>query len=451
MKLKPEFVESLAELGEAYADLPEALDGEPEVSVRVNAAKGARPTAGLDPVAWCPGGFYLPAREAFTFDPTLHQGLYYVQDASSMALAAVAAQVAAAEGGRPLRWLDACAAPGGKTTAIAAELPESSVLVANEFDPRRFGSLVENVAKWGDPRVACVRGDAVRFGRMAGAFDVVSADVPCSGEGMMRKDAEAAAQWSPALVADCARTQWRIVEALWQALRPGGTFIYSTCTFNRRENEEIVTRMVEEFGAEGMAVPALERPEVVRGIASPVPCYRFIPGRLRGEGLFLCVLRKPGDAPVAQLRPARDERIDSNVAAAISSWLEGDYRLRTEPDGSVYALPRSAAALVPDARGQHVATVKGRDILPAQAVTLSTALRSEAFHRAEVDYPTALAYLRREAVAIDGAPRGIVLLQYGGRPLGFVKNLGNRANNLYPQAWRIMSTHAPDTPPQVVE
>ncbi len=366
-----------------------------------------------------------------------------------MALAAVAAMVATESGGAPLRWLDACAAPGGKTTAIASQLPAGSVLVANEFDQRRYGSLVENVAKWGDPRVACVRGDAARFGRMAGVFDVVSADVPCSGEGMMRKDAEAAAQWSPALVADCARQQWRIVDALWQSLRPGGTFIYSTCTFNRSENEEIVARLVAEHGALGVAVPALERPEIVPGIGSPVPCYRFVPGRLRGEGLFLCVLRKPGHSPAATPRPPRPERPDKAVAAAVASWLQGDYRLRTAPDGCVYATPAEAAALVPDAPGMHVATVKGRDIVPAQAVALSTSLRPEAFPAVDVDYATALSYLRREAVALPEAPRGIVLLHYGGRPLGFAKNLGNRANNLYPQPWRILSTHTPTPPPQV--
>lgn len=267
----------------------------------------------------------------------------------------------------------------------------------------------------------------------------------------MRKDAEAAAQWSPALVVDCARTQWRIVEALWHALRPGGTFIYSTCTFNRLENEEIVARLVEESGATGVEVPALELPEVVRGIESPVPCYRFVPGRLRGEGLFLCVLRKPGDAPAASLRTPREEKPLRNIAAAVESWLEGDYRLHTAPDGTVYAMPREAAALVPDAQGLPVAMVKGRDVIPTQAVAMSTALRPDAFPAADVDYATALTYLRREAITLDGAPRGIVLLRYAGRPLGFVKNLGNRANNLYPQPWRIMSTHAPATPPQVVE
>lgn len=368
-----------------------------------------------------------------------------------MAIAAVAAQIAAEAGGAPLRWLDACAAPGGKTTAIASRLPEGSMLVANEYDRSRAAVLAENVAKWGDGRVACVRGDAARFASMRGAFDVVSADVPCSGEGMMRKDAEAAAQWSPALVEECARTQWRIVEALWEALRPGGAFVYSTCTFNRTENEEIVARLAAGKGARGVTVEALERPEIVRGIDIDLPCYRFLPGRVRGEGLFLCVLRKPGDASAAAVKTPRASRKPDAAAAAVGAWLEGDYAVATDAAGAVCAVPRAVSALLPEARGVQVAQIKGRDILPAQPLALSTSLRDCAFPAVAVDYATALAYLRREAVTLEGAPRGIVLLQYAGRPLGFVKNLGNRANNLYPQAWRIMSTHAPAAPPCVVQ
>lgn len=446
MPLKPEFIESLRALGPAADALIEGLQAEPEVSVRLNAAKGAVPAGAFEPVPWCAEGCYLPAREAFTFDPVLHQGLYYVQDASSMAISAVADAIVAACGGVPLRWLDACAAPGGKTTAIASRLLEDSVLVANEFDPKRAAVLAENVAKWGDPRVACTRGDAVRFASMRDAFDVVSADVPCSGEGMVRKDADAAAQWSPALVADCARTQWRIVEALWQALRPGGFFVYSTCTFNRTEDEEIVARMARELGAEGVAVPALERPEIVRGIATDLPCYRFFPGLVRGEGLFICLLRKPGNAEAAPLRPAKAQR----KAPSVPAWLNGDFVYNADADGSVYALPRTLASLMPDLRGTLVATAKGRDLIPAQPLALSTALRADAFPMADVDYLTALAYLRREAIALSAAPRGIVLLRYAGRPLGFAKNLGNRANNLYPQPWRILSTHAPASAPRVI-
>lgn len=451
MMLKPEFIASLRGLGADFASLPDALSTEPEVSVRINASKGAAAAAAAERVPWCPEGIYLPSREAFTFDPAMHQGLYYVQDASSMAIAAVAAQIAAEAGGAPLRWLDACAAPGGKTTAIASRLPEGSMLVANEYDRSRAAVLAENVAKWGDGRVACVRGDAARFASMRGAFDVVSADVPCSGEGMMRKDAEAAAQWSPALVEECARTQWRIVEALWEALRPGGAFVYSTCTFNRTENEEIVARLAAGKGARGVTVEALERPEIVRGIDIDLPCYRFLTGRVRGEGLFLCVLRKPGDASAAAVKTPRASRKPDAAAAAVGAWLEGDYAVATDAAGAVCAVPRAVSALLPEARGVQVAQIKGRDILPAQPLALSTSLRDGAFPAVAVDYATALAYLRREAVTLEGAPRGIVLLQYAGRPLGFVKNLGNRANNLYPQAWRIMSTHAPAAPPCVVQ
>lgn len=451
MNTLPEaFLRSLEALGPEADGLADALRGEPEVSVRLNRAKGARVPAGAERVAWCADGMYLPRREAFTFDPGLHQGLYYVQDASSMAVAAVAAQLAVEAGGEPLRWLDACAAPGGKTTAIASALPGDAAIIANEYDPKRAAILAENIAKWGDLRIACTRGDAARYASMRGAFDVISADVPCSGEGMMRKDAEAAAQWSPALVADCARRQWRIVEALWQALRPGGTLIYSTCTFNRTENEETVERLARELGARGVEVAALERPEIAHGIGTSLPCYRFLPGRVRGEGLFLCVLRKPGDAPAAPLRQAGRMRPDA-ASAEVAKWLEGDLLLRTGRDGSVSATGRTQAALAPEAAGAVMAVCKGRDIIPAQGLALTTSLRGDAFPTASADYGTALAYLRREAVALpEGTPRGFVLLQYGGRPLGFVKNLGNRANNLYPQAWRIMSSHTPEEPPRTL-
>ncbi len=452
MTLKPGFIQSLSALGPDVADrLLEALaQAPPETSIRINTAKGARIAPGLQPVPWCAEGYYLPARDAFTFDPALHQGLYYVQDASSMAIAAVAAHIAGLAAGEPLTWLDACAAPGGKTTAIASQLPQGSTLIANEFDTRRAAILAENTAKWGSPAIACVRGDAARFAAMPEAFDVVSADVPCSGEGMMRKDPEAAAQWSPELVADCARTQWRIVSALWRTLRPGGYFIYSTCTFNRTENEQITARMAAELGATGVEIPALRHPGIIGGIDTALPAYRFLPGHVRGEGLFLCVLRKPGSAAPAATqraaaRPARDTA--PHPAAA---WLGADYATHTAPDGTIRALPRHIARFMPEATGHIIATVKGRDIIPAQPLAMSTNLRPDAFPRADVDRLQALAYLRREAITIPDVPRGIVLLHHGGHPLGFVKNLGNRANNLYPQPWRILSTHTPAESPAIV-
>ncbi len=207
--------------------LPAALDTEPEVGVRLNTRKPFRITSDAERVAWCPTGLHLPERPSFTFDPLLHQGAYYVQDPSSMIMWHVARMIAD-EFGRPVAWLDACAAPGGKTTAAIDALPDGSAVVANEYVAARAEILRENLAKWGYPLVTVTQGDTSRFSGMGEIFDVIAADVPCSGEGMMRKDDEARRQWTPRLTEQCAALQREIVGNLWKALRPGGYLIYST-------------------------------------------------------------------------------------------------------------------------------------------------------------------------------------------------------------------------------
>ena len=456
MNLPQQFINQIESYGApCLTGLCEALASTaPEVSVRVNRRKGASVPDGADRVAWCPSGFYLEARRQFTFDPAFHQGLYYVQDASSMAVSTVVETLTAGRG--PVVYLDACAAPGGKTTAAIDSLPEGSLVVANEYDFKRAAVLAENIAKWGAPGVIVSRGDTSRFRKLRSAFDIIAADVPCSGEGMMRKDAEAVAQWTPSLVRECAARQREIVDNLWPALRPGGFLIYSTCTFNRLENEEMVDYICRELGGETVVTPLDSFDCIARGIDTPHHCYRFIPGRTRGEGLFMAVIRKNGEAApdtVATARPSKNvgKNKDNTVEKAAAALLDGEYKITVTSD-MITALPAALAtqaapivkALDVVSAGLTVATVKGKDIIPSQALALSTALRDGTFPTAEVDYQTAMAYLRREAVVVD-APRGFVLLTFGGRPLGFVKNLGNRSNNLYPQSWRILSTHVPDT------
>ncbi|MDE6461118.1 MAG: RsmB/NOP family class I SAM-dependent RNA methyltransferase, partial [Paramuribaculum sp.] len=276
-----------------FSNLAETLAGTaPEVSVRFNRAKYSAVPPLTDKVPWWRGGFYLHSRGAFTFDPALHQGIYYVQDAASMFIARVAEFLA---DGQPVKWLDACAAPGGKTTAVIDALPEGSVVVANEFVRNRAEILRENLAKWGTPNVKVTDGDTKFFRQYKSLFDIIAADVPCSGEGMMRKDAEAVAQWSPALVESCAKRQREIIANLWSALKPQGYFVYSTCTFNRTENEDMVQWIMDEYGAEPVEIPVEASWGISPGIDVDFPCYRFIPGITRGEGLFMAVLRKPDD------------------------------------------------------------------------------------------------------------------------------------------------------------
>lgn len=431
------------------AGLSDALSSTaPEVSVRLNAGKGQHVPAGAVRVAWCPQGVYLGQRPSFTFDPALHQGLYYVQDASSMILQGLAA--ALTSDGLPVRWLDACAAPGGKTTAIADALPPGSLLVANEFDSKRARALVENVERWGDPRIMVTAGDTAQFSGLSGFFDIISVDAPCSGEGMMRKEEVAVTQWSPGLVRQCAALQREILDNVWPALRPGGYLIYSTCTFNTAENEENVAWAMERFGATSVKVVTPGLDGVVHALEPYHPhihALRFLPGRVRGEGLFAAVLRKPGDgaaAPAAMPRKFKAVQLPQQ-------WLKGDFTGIADSSGTLYALPADTAAarlrvasevrtLLP---GTTVGTVKGKDIVPAHALAVSQALNVAAFPQVDVSGADALAFLQGQTLQLPSeTPRGFVLLIYKGCPLGFVKNIGNRANNLLPDARRIRSQAA---------
>lgn len=457
----------------------------PEVAVRINRRKlraAGVPDDWLpevcragEKVAWWPEGYLLPERPDFTHDPAMHQGLYYVQDASSMITAHVVAALSARLGGAPLLMLDACAAPGGKSTAALDALPEDSMLVANEFDFRRASILAENIQKWGCPAVAISRGDTARFRRLPELFDIVAADVPCSGEGMMRKDAQACAQWSERLVDECAARQWEIVENLWETLAPGGFFIYSTCTFNTRENERIADRMLADLGAEPVAVPLPEDSGIV---VDDKGRMRFLPTRLRGEGLFMAILRKPGEWTPALVRhtastPRREKKKSRNrgsvaepqpggrpsskapdLASLCAPWLRGDYDFLLRGE-ALYARP-AAFSHIYDLLDSHldlllpgleVAALKGRTAVPLQPLALTTALNStdSPFPTAEVDLDLALSYLRRESLpGFPDSPRGPLLLTLRPRdlasplPLGFVNNLGSRANNLYPTPWRIL-------------
>ena len=247
MNLSQAFIEQLRGLLPAeWEALAQAITStEPSVAVRVNEARGAAVPADACRVPWCGPGFYLQDRPTFTFDTDWHAGRYYVQDASSMFIAHVIRSLVH----EPVRYLDLCAAPGGKTTAALQALPPYSMVVANEIVPPRARVLTDNVIRWGTPRCVVTSNAPAHFGKMTHFFDVIAADVPCSGEGMMRKDDEAVAQWSPALVEQCAQRQREILTDVWQALRPGGLLIYSTCTYNRQENEQMADFIVSELGA----------------------------------------------------------------------------------------------------------------------------------------------------------------------------------------------------------
>ena len=280
---------------------------------------------------------------------------------------------------------------------------------------------------------------------------------------MFRKDAGAIAEWSETNVEHCWRLQREIIADIWPCLKPGGLLIYSTCTFNDKENERNVEWIAQEFDADFDLPPIPATWNITGSIGSDIPACRFIPGISKGEGLFLCVLRKRwAHDTVHEERKKRSSKSRTTKVSLpeMPQWLNADLAFDTRQiNGNIHAIPSQWTSLFDKAStalrivhaGVALATPKGKDLVPHAALAHSIALNSDAFCKCELDYASAIAFLRREAITLHAdTPRGYVLVTHQGMPLGFVKNIGNRANNLYPQEWRIKSTHIPQ-PQQIIK
>ena len=371
-----DFIQLLRESTGHAETVLEALEKAPSVSIRLNPSKLTEcPFPDAAPVAWSPYGYLLKERPVFTLDPLFHAGCYYVQDTSAMFVGHIFRQLL--DRLEPdATVLDLCAAPGGKSTDLAASLRERFgnrfSLLSNEVMRNRFGVLRANLDTWGDPCTGCVSRDPSAFGDTP-LFDVVVADVPCSGEGMFRKDAQAVTEWSLQTVEFCAARSRRILRDIWPVLNPGGFLLYSTCTFNHFENDDTVEWIASELGAD--ILPPQDFPPAVRTRCGHV----LLPGLVPGEGQYVAVLRKKGE-------PEKVRKAD------------------------VFRLFQAQRPVLPDASAPAV----------------------------NVDRETALRYLHGDAVVLPAdAPIGPVTLCFQGQPLGQGKNLGKRCNNLYPKAKRI--------------
>lgn len=426
-------------LGDERPALEQALRGTPPTVIRLNPLRPF--TLEAERVPWCATGRYLAERPSFTFDPLLHAGAYYVQEASSMLLE----QAVRASGAlnADIRALDLCAAPGGKSTHLRALLTPGSLLVANEVDHRRRSPLEENLWKWGGPNVVITGSDPQHLQGLPGFFDLIVVDAPCSGEGMFRKEPFAREQWSPALVEQCVAVQQRIVPLAWEALAPGGTLIYSTCTWEPRENEDQVRSLIEA-GGQCIALDIDPAWGVERTEVNGVIGHRCYPHRLRGEGFFLSAVRKPGE---------REQRTLSNAAAthaAVQPWLlDPASRSISENEGVLYmvdahwerALREVGSALRVTAPGIPVAERKGDGWTPHAALALNGALDRTAFPQRTLSYDEAIRYLRGEALQATEAA-GAALALYAGHPLGWLQGAGKRWNNRWPAPWRIRAQQA---------
>ena len=423
-----------------------AFEQPASVAVRMNPFKKCGAFEG-EPVPWSRWGRILRERPMFTLDPHFHGGAYYVQDSSSMFVGEVFRQCLeslAVPAGRPVRVLDLCAAPGGKTTDLAASLRDKFgdgfVLVANEVMKQRAGVLASNVALWGDPNVVVTSDDPSAFAALEGFFDIVVADVPCSGEGMFRKDESAQQQWSENNVALCVGRQRRIIGDMWPSLADGGVLVYSTCTFNRMENDGNVQWIMQELDAESL-YEGME--SLYEGVIKTGLGFSLVPGFVKGEGQYCSAVRKRGGVSGSRkMKPARTKSVA--LPERLKQCFSIDVVLKQRGE-TVIAVPASvnedveilASCLHVLSSGCAVGVLKGKDLVPDADMALSIILDKDAYPAVDVDRQTALAFLHRDSVVLSDAPKGFVLIRYEGVSLGFVKNLGNRCNNLHPQGRRI--------------
>ncbi|MCB9186156.1 MAG: rRNA methyltransferase [Flavobacteriales bacterium] len=426
--------------GDSSGAIEESFQQPVGTSVRVNRKK-LHGELNLEHVSWCDSGYFLPHRPNFALDPLFHAGAYYVQEASSMFLEEVLKQHIPLN--EPLAVLDLCAAPGGKSTHLLSLISDESLLVSNEVIRARANILSENLTKWGYPNQAVISRDPSVIGNSGIHFDLVVVDAPCSGEGLFRRDNEAINHWSEENVQLCSLRQRRILADIWPALKPGGWLIYSTCTFNKLENEENLKWLSEQFDAECLRLQ-LNDDRILETEEGNYFCYRFLPNRVNSEGFFISIFKKNGEriTDTFQQNSSKRNKIDLppdllQLNENVTPQKMGD-SIRVLPAGWTNFL-NQLEKLRPISIGTTVGEWKGKDFRPDQALANSV-LISERIAQIELDHDEALDFLSRTELRRSETP-GWKLMTFDHVALGFAKSIGNRLNNNFRKEWRLRLDH----------
>jgi NOL1/NOP2/sun family putative RNA methylase len=435
--------------------------GEQNTSIRFNPAKLSESQVAsfiidgfeninLTPVPWNSSGYYLSARPSFTGDPLFHGGAYYVQEASSMFLEAAIRQ--STDLSQPLKVLDLCAAPGGKSTLIQSLISDKSLLVSNEVIKTRVTILAENITKWGAANVIVTNNDPRDFQRLPNYFDLIVVDAPCSGSGLFRKDPKAIEEWSEQNVELCNQRQQRILADILPSLKDGGILIYSTCSYSAKEDEDICDWLIKNYQLSTINYQLKKEWNIVETNSTECNAfgYRFYPDQLRGEGFFIAGFKKQisADATAYESKSkGKSERLSPKETEVVNPWLKhaADFFFIKQKE-EVIAMPLHLERYLADIQwalyikkaGVKLGTIIRNELIPDHEFAISTII-SNTIPAIEVDKETALNYLRRNEIKPETNTRGWALITHQQMPLGWVKVLPNRINNYYPKEWRILN------------
>ncbi len=398
-----------------------------------------------DTIPWANLGYYLQQRPSFTFDPDFHAGLYYVQEASSMFLSQAMLQLA--DLSSPLKVLDLCASPGGKSTHLQSMLPAGSLLVSNEVIRARANVLRDNIVKWGAEQVVVTNNDPKEFSALSGFFDVLVVDAPCSGSGLFRRDPEAISEWSLNNVQLCSQRQQRILADSWAALKEDGLLIYSTCSYSADEDEAIMDWITQELGAENCMLRTAYGWGVVESTSPRGNTgFRFWPDKVKGEGFFMACFRKRTCVEEVRSKVRKSpETATKAEREMVARWMKTEGRTLIRYQQTVYAWPEECftdfAFLLERLRVVYSGVKAGelmRDkLVPDHALALSGLVLAQ-IPRMALSRENAIRYLQRKEFSLPGVPTGWALSVYNENALGWMNVLPGRINNYYPKELRIL-------------
>ena len=425
--------------------------GEQITSIRINLAKIRIEETDLpveSAVPWCSNGYYLSHRPSFTFDPLFHAGCYYVQEASSMFLETALQQTV--DLSVPLKVLDLCASPGGKSTHLQSLLSPQSILVSNEVIKSRNNVLVDNIVKWGAANVIVTANDAAAFQNIPGYFDVMVVDAPCSGSGLFRRDEAAIDEWSPNNVQLCSQRQQRIVADALPALKRGGILIYSTCSYSIAEDEAIMDWLVAEMECESIKLNLENAPGVVESMSQNTGTagYRFYPDKVKGEGFFIAVFRKKTGETNERYKTGKPEKLNHKQKEIVGHLINEMQWEGVRLYNGWYLLPPQVydqlCVLQPSLNIQYAGVQLGEimkdKLVPAHALALS-GLLNENVPKNELNKEDTIRYLQRADFKLTTETKGWQVVCYQKHNLGWINALPNRFNNYYPKELRILKQH----------
>ncbi len=441
-----------ADLGQEAPSFFNALNTESPTSIRYNPNKQSPNLnyfEGSSVIPWSGNGHYLEKRPSFTFDPYFHAGHYYVQEASSMFLEEALKQ--SVDLTESLRVLDLCAAPGGKSTHLSSLISDDSILISNEVISTRASILVENLTKWGKANVIVCNNDPEHFSDLENCFDVVVIDAPCSGEGMFRKDNDSINEWNLNNVNICSARQKRIIHTASKLLRTNGIIIYSTCTFNTKEDVDPINDLLAEGGWESIQLNIDKFPGIVeRNISSNTTLfgYHFYPHKIKGEGFYISILRKTETEESKWPKVMKNvDFTDKKTRNVISEYIETDGLDFIQHNQQTLAFPINLknemlgilnTSLRIKKFGIDLGQVIREELIPDQALAMSL-IPLKKFETLTLSKEQAIMYLQKKDFNTNTNLKGWYLMKYENAVLGFAKLIGNRMNNTYPKEWRIRS------------